>query len=566
MDDVLKKKLESAVNGLKQKNWQGVIDILQEDIDANTQDLNTLNLYGFALFQAGSHIEGEKFIKQSLINKPKIPSLYNNYGSILLAGRRFSRARKLFQRAIAIDKNSAKAWHGLSLCHHHEHDKEKALFAAKNAFACKPDFEEAYLDLSLFLREKREFTEAEIVIREALNKFPLSSALLHRMASILCEQCKYKEVLELYESAQDRKDIPKDVLYTNFAVAHYHLGNLDEGIKYSKKSLAIAPNEPYTHFNLGLMLLAKGQYEQGWPEFAYRFKLKELMGSLSKFFPKLKTPFWHGESLKGKTLLIHHEQGLGDTILMLRYLKQLADLGGKVIIMVPESIARLFQGNEYGLSIIPMHHQIPYHDYHCPVMNIAWLMGTTRKNIPQKIPYIQVPSRPVTAFHPRLLEKNKLHIGLVWKGGAKNPKNSIRNLPIETLECLSTLNGTAFYSLQIEAAEEHEMSVLQKLKAIQMHPIIKHSFLETACLMEHLDIVLTVDTATAHLAGALGKETWLIFYNGPDWRWDQQGLVSPWYPTVRIFRKEENKTWEDLLQEIKAALEERITKKLLEVA
>jgi hypothetical protein len=330
------------------------------------------------------------------------------------------------------------------------------------------------------------------------------------------------------------------------------------------KAIAINPQYANAFWNKSLLRLLNGEYEQGWKLYEWRWKVKGL-----KFARSLDGPLWLGqESLTNKTIFVYAEQGLGDTIQFVRYLKPLKELGAQVIFEVQAPLLNTFFDYE-GVSTIKAGDNIPQYDFQCPLLSLPLAFNTTLETIPNSHPYIRADPHQVAHWKAKLDLKTKLRIGLVWSGGFRpnQPEvwaiNKRRNIALEYFKAFKDIDAD-FYSLQKGIEAEAELVNLVNSNwggpRIIDHTKDLQDFSDTAALIANLDLVVSVDTSTAHMAGALGKPVWILNKFDNCWRWLIHRQDSPWYPSARLFRQEAPGDWESVITQVHTELQ-KLTEK-----
>jgi hypothetical protein len=302
-----------------------------------------------------------------------------------------------------------------------------------------------------------------------------------------------------------------------------------------------------------MWLLQQGRLLEGWEEYEWRWQLKE--------FPTPKRPFqyeqsdrrrWRGEDLAGRTILLHAEQGVGDTIQFLRYVPLVAARGGKVILEIQRELRRLVQNIPGAQQVIIAGDELPDFQLHCPLMSLPLAFGTTLETIPADIPYLHADPGDVEKWRERLGDQSRMRIGLAWAGNPAHKKNAERSIDASLLAPLASVANVQYHSLLAMP--------LPKLPAgliVTDHSNELHDFADTAALIANLDLVIAVDTAVAHLAGAMGKKVWTMVSYFPDWRWMDDREDSPWYPTLRLFRQKAPGDWASVIARVARALSEK---------
>jgi hypothetical protein len=325
------------------------------------------------------------------------------------------------------------------------------------------------------------------------------------------------------------------------------------------RAIALKPDLADAYWNQSLCLLLLGRFDQGWRQFEWRKRLNEPIAARS--FPQ---PLWLGEhDIMGKTLFIWWEQGFGDTLQFCRYAKLVEARGAKVVMSVQEPLRELLKQISPTIEIIGPDDVPTDFDYHCPLLSLPLAFKTTLSNIPAKIPYLKSNVEKSLFWKEKLGEKSKLRVGLVWSGGFRpnQPElwsvNRRRNIPLAKLAALKH-PGIEFFSLQKGQPAESELAELIREKWDGPHIFdftsLLNDFSDTAALIKNLDLLISVDTSTAHLAGALGKHVWILNRFDIDWRWLLDTTDSPWYPTVKLYRQEKAGDWDDVVQRIRMDL------------
>jgi hypothetical protein len=328
----------------------------------------------------------------------------------------------------------------------------------------------------------------------------------------------------------------------NRAHALRDLCRFDEAIASLDRALAITPNYAKAHYSRGLLLLMKGDFEHGWPEYEWRWKKPDFT-SVKREFPQ---PRWDGSPLADKTILLHPEQGLGDAIQFIRYAPLVEQRSAKkVIVESPPPLTRLLResfSNSGTIEIVEAGQSLPPFDVQIPLLSLPMVFGTTLANIPADVPYLRA-----REFDRQLT--GDFRVGLCWAGSRYHPNDWLRSIPLEMFRPLTEISGVTWFSLQ------HDEDALP-LRLVDLTNEL-NDLSDTAAIIAKLDLVITVDTSIAHLAGALGKPTWTLVQFSPDWRWMLDRGDSPWYPTMRLFRQTKVGDWSSVIEKVARELGDR---------
>jgi hypothetical protein len=356
-----------------------------------------------------------------------------------------------------------------------------------------------------------------------------------------------EEALASHDSALASRPDWAEAL-TNRGVALYDLKRFDEARASYDRAIALRPDYADAHFFKGLSSLVTGDFERGWVEYEWRRKAPSARIT-ARDFPQ---PLWLGEDgIAGKTILFHSEQGFGDTIQFCRYVPLVATRDVRVIMEVEEPLRELIAGLAGTTQVIAKGDPLPDFDFQCPLPSLPLAFKTRPETIPSSAPYLHVPTQALEYWGALLGTKRSPRIGLAWAGNAKHVRDGERSMRLCDLLPLLDIDAT-FVSLQKEVrAGDAEM--LASCDMLQFSQELG-DFSDTAALISQLDLVISVDTSVAHLAGALGKPVWILLTHAPDWRWLLDRDDSPWYPSARLFRQHETREWGSLTMRVRQAL------------
>jgi hypothetical protein len=333
------------------------------------------------------------------------------------------------------------------------------------------------------------------------------------------------------------------------ATALQMLGDLSGAELCCRRAIELDPSFAEGHWNIALALLIQGKMIEGWQEFEWRWAKKDFSSLQRQFSVSL----WDGSPLNGATILIHAEQGFGDTIQFVRYVPMVLARGGKVIVECHPPLVPLLAGIKGVTAVFPFGAPLPSYQCHVPMLSLPRIFGTTLEAMPEEFPYLTVHQERKVLWADRLPVVPGLKVGLVWGGSTHHLNDTLRSIAFRQLEPLLGLGGVTFFSLQIGKAGEDVTSSQYAGKVVDLTAQIE-DFADTAAIVEQLDLVISVDTAVAHLAGALGKQVWLLLPFAPDWRWLLNREDSPWYPTMRLFRQSRLGDWESVISHVEIDL------------
>src|SRR5215471_2930821 len=488
---------------------------------------------------------------QTKILAPQIDSFAANARDALLRAanehhqaQRYHECESALRRALAIDGSNASAWHVLAVTRHRLGSDTEAIELMRRAVALEPSSARFQKDLAILLRSVGCYDEALEAIRGSQAQIPDDAVALNIEGYCLSELGRPAEAIRAYHRALALD--PKYVeCWTNLAYAWQQTLQLDRAEESFQRALAINADYAPAQCGAAMLALLRGEYTTGFAQLEWRWRLETMKPR------NFKQPAWQGERLDGKTVLLHAEQGLGDTIQLLRFVPDAIRRGARVVIDVPEVLQRLAATLDCDCDVVARGQPLPFFDVHCPLMSLPRLLGVTLADLPGQSPYLRADPPAISRWSRRLCAAGgPLKIGIVWGGNPKHPQDRYRSIEPGRLGSLLEQPGIRFYSLQ---KTERESLREAEGKFIDIAPELP-DFAETAAALFNLDLIITVDTATAHLAGALGRPCWVLVPFMPDWRWLLERADSPRYPTLRLFRQSASGDWDSAINLVRDAL------------
>jgi tetratricopeptide (TPR) repeat protein len=401
------------------------------------------------------------------------------------------------------------------------------------------------INIAAALHDLERYDEALEVYNQVLLLAPTSASAHHNRGNTLLAMERLQEAVESYRRAGTLlPESPEPLVPMGTALER--MRRYKEAMECYTEALLRDPVCAEAHWNMALLNLLLGNYKDGWHGFEWRWKKKRYPTPHRNF----SSPVWQGESFAGKTILIHAEQGLGDTIQFGRYISMVAELGGEIILEIPLPLTGLFKQMPGVVKIIQAGAVLPAFDRQIPLLSLPRIFGTTANNIPSRIPYLSAPVQHNAKWDMLLPRNTFLKVGIAWNG-RKIPDPS-RSCPSELLYILGGLENVQFYSLQMNEGDK-PVEKPPGLPLIDLTAWI-NDFSDTAALMKKLDLIISIDTSVAHLAGSLGCSAWIMLPFAADWRWMLNREDSPWYPTMRLFRQTEAGGWRELIRRVRKEL------------
>lgn len=482
----------------------------KEAISLQPDNADILHLLGVVYYQQHNYGVAIEHISKAIENKPEFPEAYNNMGAVLKEIGHHEEALKCYEKAITFKPDYPEAYNnmGLSLKASGRHDEAVRYY--RHAIHHKPDFYEAYNNLGIVLKDIGCLDEAA--------------------------RC-FQEVIHINPHYADA--------YNNLGGVFQEKGQTDRAVTYYQKAIDADYEHSYAHFNLSMALLLTGNFSQGWKEYEWRWKAQDVWRR--RCFTRA---MWDGSDIHGLTILLHAEQGLGDTIQFVRYVQMVVQRGAKVIVECQKELKSLLKSVNGVHKIIERGEELPSFDQHCPFLSLPLAFGTTIETIPADIPYIAADPLLISKWHDKIKgDRPGPRIGLVWAGKPTYKRDFGRSCQLRMFSPFARLRDISFYSLQKGDAAEQAGNPPEGMNFIDYTEGLE-DFSETAAFIENLDLVISVDTAVAHLAGALGKPVWVLLPYVPDWRWLLDREDSPWYPSMRLFRQSSSRDWNHVIERI----------------
>ena len=492
-----------------QNIYEQILSIQEDNFDA-------LQLLGALFAQVKKYPQAVESLSKALIINPNHAGCYSNLGFSFQKLQRLEEALSSYDKAISLQADYAEAYYNRGTVLEKLECLEEALSSYDKAISLQADFAEVYYNRGNVLHKLKR-------LEEALSSYDKAISL----------QANYAEA------------------YSNRGTVLQELQRSEEALSSYDKAISLQANYAEAYWNSSLCYLLAGNFNDGWPRYEWRWQSERM--SKTAGVRNFSQPLWLGiESLKDQTILLYAEQGLGDTIQFSRYVSLVAMLGAKVVLEVQPSLVKLLSYLEGISQIITKGDKLPHFDYQCPLLSLPLAFKTELQTIPSVSQNISSDIEKVAKWQAILGEKTKPRVGIVWSGSATHKNDHQRSL---TLSQLITYlpSDYEYVSLQKEISDV-DKEVLTK------HYEIKHfggdlkDFTDTAALCELIDIVISIDTSVAHLAGTLGKTTWILLPYSPDWRWLLDRNDSPWYSSVKLYRQEKINDWDGVLVNIESDL------------
>jgi len=501
---------------LSRERFEDALACFDKAIKLHPQLLEAYQQRAIALLRLDRRDESQRDLNTAAALRRELTDAYRKQGQELLSQGHPQSAACMFTSALELDDSDADMWQLHARALNAAGQRESALTSIARALARKPDSADYHLTRGVILRASHQYEAAR--------------------------EC-YEKVVMLAPRHPGG--------YTNLGSLLDQLGHPAQALANYERAIALDPECALAYWNRSLVYLRQGDYERGWREYEWRWKAETLdLHKKQRNFPQ---PAWTGrEPLQGKTILLHTEQGLGDVLQFCRYAPLVAQRGARVILEVKKPLATVLETLAGVAQIVIKDDPLPPFDYHIPVMSLPLAFNTTLDTVPSAAPYLASDPAKIAQWKAILGEKRKPRVGVVWAGNPEHLNDHNRSLPLQQLARLLS-DRCEFISLQ-KQVKPSDQALLDSLPMRQVADQLQ-DFSDTAALCEVLDLVITVDTSVAHLAGALGKPVWILLQAPFEWRWLEHGKDSKWYPSATLYRQPRRGDWESVIDAVAADLE-----------
>jgi Flp pilus assembly protein TadD len=499
---------------------------------------------GIALQAQGKLEEAVASNQQALRLRPEDAEARNNLEAALAERQRLAEATPRSEPARCLDPALAADLLGRGASFLKQERPEEALALYQQAVRVDPDAAAAHLGLGRALMKLGRPGEAVTSFRESVRIDPSNAEAHNNLGIALGKEGRLVEAAARFRQAL--RCMPDNAeAHNNLGITLALQGRLEEAAANYQQALRCMPDFAEAHHHLAMTWLLQGDLERGWPEYEWRWKC----GGVST--PAFRQPIWDGSNLQGRAIFLHEEQGLGDTLQFIRYARLVKARGATVYVGCGESLMPLL-GTCAGIDrLTSSDADLPPFDFHAPLLSLPRILGTTLATVPADIPYLFADERLVTDWRRALSPVGALKVGIAWQGNPNYIGDRQRSIPLAQFAPLARLEGVQLFSLQKGPGTEQLRQGAAGFPVTDLGDRLDESsgaFVDTAALMKALDLVITSDSAVAHLAGALGVPVWVALPVAPDWRWLLHRGDSPWYPTMRLFRQTEPGRWQAVFE------------------
>ena len=516
-------------------------------LELDPKDARAHNNLGALLSSQEKLVEAAACYRQALQLEPNYSEPHNNLGIVLERQGNPGEAEAHYWRALELNPECADPFNNLGRLLVNQERVDEGVKLYRRALELRPDFIDAHNNIGIAFTKQGNLVQAIASCRRALELEPGHAEAHNNIGVALAKQYKLDEATAFYKRALESKP--------GYAEAHHNLGLVlvsqgkpKDAQSRFKQAVDLKPDFADARFNYATTLLLEGRFGEAWPEYEWRWTAMALDQTLHR-------TRWKGEELPQGTVLLHSEQGHGDTLQFVRYAQLVKSRVGRVAVECLPQLADLLATCPAVDVVVSRGDPLPEFDAYVPLLSLPGIFETSLVTIPAEVPYLRAPKKRITHWKKELGKEKRFKIGIAWQGSRDNKADRARSFPVEKFAGIAGLDNVCLYSLQKGAGQEQLEKVAWPM--IDLGDRLG-DFSETAAIVSNLDLVITCDSAPAHLAGALGAKVWVALAAVPDWRWMLEREDSPWYPTMRLFRQTRLGDWDDVFQRMRQALIELV--------
>ena len=509
--------------------------------------------------QSGRLAPAEQLYRQIITADPKQADAWHLLGVIGSQLGQHTPALECIQRAIALHPSSASFYSNLGNVLHALGRDPESIAAYQQALQIDPQFVDAYMNLAGLYKDQKKYDAAETALQQALRLNPGYAVADNNLGVVYRDQGRLEAAIECYHRALAKNPHYADA-HNNLGNALHDLGQFEASITCYQEAVRLKPDYAEAHLSLAISWLLVGNMEAGWPEYDWRFACKRPER------PPFVEPIWDGSPLDGKTILLYGEQGFGDKLQFIRYAPLVKARGGRVVVACNPALMKIFSRSPGIDVLVPIPDgELPQFDVYANLMTLPAIFQTRMETIPCEVPYLFADPDLVAHWREKLGVSSTFKVGIIWQGSQHNFGARTRTLALKQFAPLAEVPGVEFVSLQKGFGTEQLAEMAGKMEIIELGDQFdgaSGAFMDSAAVMQNLDLVISADTSIGHLAGGLRVPVWVAIPFVPDWRWLRDREDSPWYPTMRLFRQPRTGDWESVFRRMADELRHLVTAKL----
>ena len=543
--------LTMAVHHYKSGNFAAAESLVRQELQFQPHNAALWCFLGSILRGTNNIEEAETCQREALRLQPGFPEAQFNLANILLSRNCPREAIELYQHVLQQQPNMAMAHYSLALALSKAGRLSEAVDGFREALRLSPNHTESHINQAITLYKLRRWQEAEQCCAQALALQPDSANAYRTLSVSQWSAGQFSQALESCNRAISLE--PTNAMgYLNRSRVRMALKDWSEAETDLDAAVAQSSGDAEMHVARAIFRLQRGDYQQGWAEYEAREKDEAFAHNRTDIKP------WDGSSLQGRTLFLKAEQGLGDTIQFIRYIPMIEKSGGKIIVACPKPLVRLL-GTCSGIDqIVSTSDSMPEFDVYASLMSLPCILKTTLDSVPATIPYLSADEELVAQWKQELAQFTGLKVGIAWQGNRENPFDYLRSVPLTHWANLIGLANVHVISLQKGSDQLSDPAIIQYSDRLDE---ANGPFQDTAAIIRNLDLVISVDSVIAHLAGALGSPVWVVLSQAPEWRWLREEKTTPWYPNAKIFRYVDSGNWSGVFEQMAEELKAMILKR-----
>ncbi|NQY23319.1 MAG: tetratricopeptide repeat protein [Campylobacteraceae bacterium] len=557
---VVQNLLEEAIHKYKIKDFKTSKKLLENILKIEKNNYAALNNLGHINKGLGNLKEALSYYIQALKLNPNNAMNYNNLGIVYEGLKDYKRAKEAYKMAIKINPKFSKAITNMGVILYKEKKYKEAINIFNIALAVDENYHELHSNIGACFNKLKDYDKAIASLEKTIKLLPHHAGAYTNLGNVYNKTFNYKKASQLHEKSIVLN--PKGFhAYSNVGTSYKYLGLSKKAITAYLKAISLHPNFVNAHFDLASMYLSQGEFEKGWEEYEWRFKKEGMFSHLLKYKDIFsKTMLKKEMNIEGKTLLLHCEQGFGDSLQFIRFLVPLKKkFKCKIAVKCRNELKELFKCLKEIDILVSRSEKTPSFDVHLPIMSLPYILEMKNTNeLPKTKAYLQT---KVNKKYKIKKEKGKINIGICWSASLTGESYEGKVFALKYLEDFINSKNINVYSLQVgsQKADIKKLSYEDKIIDLSAH---LSDFSQTASLMKSMDLIISPDTSVAHLAGALNKPVWILLKKIPDWRWGNKGLSTPWYPSATLFRQKTARVWSDVFESMSEKLYENFNIKI----
>ncbi|RYA23137.1 hypothetical protein CRU96_09440 [Malaciobacter halophilus] len=534
------------------KKYQEAYNVYIKALKLNNKNQLVLNNLGNLFKEIKDYKRAIRAFSDAIRLNPKDFNAYNNLGIVYEAINDYDKAIVAYKQAVKIKPNYSKAVNNIGVVLYKQKKYKEAIEIFKIALKIDPEYNELYSNIGACYNKLKQYEYAIENLNKAIELNPNNAGAYTNLGNVYNKIHDYKKAASLHEKSIVLE--PNGVnAHSNLGTSYKNLGYTNKAIQSYKKAIQLDPNFENAHFDLAAIYLSKNDFKNGWSEYEWRFKKEEMLSHIVNNKDIFSKPMLKkDDNIEGKILLLHSEQGFGDSIQFIRFLPLLKNkFKCKIAVKCRDELKELFKTIEEIDILVNRSEDTPIFDYHLPIMSMPFILNMkSLDDLPKQMPYLKALDDESLKIKK---DKKKIDIGICWSASITGESYDGKVFDLKYLEPLINHPKINLYSLQVGKENEHIKKYGYENEIIDLTDKLT-DFSKTASLIKQLDLVISSDTSVAHLCGAINAPVWIPLQKYPDWRWTNKGESTKWYPSAKLFRQKSNRAWDSVFQSLYAKL------------